>query len=259
MTVSSQNCEPPPIEVQVFGPVRVVGAARPLHRAYTLDLVTHLVLHRDGVSTDQWVTALWPDRLMAPATIHSTSSAARRSLGVDASGSDHLPHGHRRLKVASSVQCDLDRLERTLTSDLAERLHGVQQFRGRPFEGLRRFDWILAEGHMTKACEIASTLTLSVVEELLSLEGSASVVPILRKGLSVNPYDEALWRALLDATFALGNAAGLDLVMVELGAVLGAMVGAPNHVVIDEVADMVHPMTWDRYQTLRSFRRPRPD
>ncbi|MEI6700889.1 MAG: BTAD domain-containing putative transcriptional regulator [Actinomycetota bacterium] len=250
---------PAPIEVQVFGPVRVIGAARPLDRAYTLDLVTHLVLHRDGVSTDQWVTALWPDRLMAPATIHSTSSAARRSLGIDANGRDHLPHGHRRLKVASTVQCDLDRLESTLNADLAVRLEAVQQLRGRPFEGLRRFDWVLAEGHMTKACDVASALTLSVAEELLLLDHPSPVLPILRKGLSVNPFDEALWRALLEATFASGNVAGLDLVMVELGAVLGAMVGAPNHVVLEEVADMVHPMTWDRYKTLRSFRRARQD
>ena len=61
------NLEIPQVEVQIFGPVRVVGAARPLARAYALDLVTYLALHRDGVTTDQWVTALWPDKEMAPA------------------------------------------------------------------------------------------------------------------------------------------------------------------------------------------------
>ena len=240
------------VEIQIFGPVRVVGAARPLARAYSLDLVTYLGLHRDGVTTDQWVTALWPDREMAPATIHSTSSAARRALGWSSQGSDHLPNGHRRLKLGPSVGCDLDRIAKLVDAPLAEPRAGLLHFRGQPFSGLRRFDWVVAEGHVTRACDVASTLARMVAEALLACDQPTQAIAALRRGISVDPYDEALWRMLLEATWASGNGVGLEPILTELAVVLGASSKTRCGVSLDEAEALIHPTTWDTYCSLRS-------
>ena len=34
-------------------------------------------MHPNGASNEAWATALWPDRLMAPSSLHSTASVAR--------------------------------------------------------------------------------------------------------------------------------------------------------------------------------------
>jgi len=246
----SQNV--PQVEIQIFGPVRVVGAARPLARAYALDLVTYLALHRDGVTTDQWVTALWPDREMASATIHSTSSAARRALGVSADRKDHLPNGHKRLKLGSSVGCDLDRVAALLDAPLDEQRAGLLHFRGQPFSGLRRFDWVVAEGHATRASDVASALTLSVAQGLFDQDQPDQAIAALRRGISVNPYDEELWRLLLRATYATGNVLGLEPILTELAVILGASSSTRCGVSPHDAADLVHPATWETYCSLRS-------
>ena len=251
-TAATSQSEIPQIEVQIFGPVRVVGAARPLARAYALDLVTYLALHRDGVTTDQWVTALWPDREMASATIHSTSSAARRALGVASNRKDHLPNGHQRLKLAPSVGCDLDRIAKLLEAPLAEQRAGLLHFRGQPFSGLRRFDWVVAEGHATRASDVASALAMSVGQGLLDLGHPDQAIAALRRGISVNPYDESLWRLLLQATWATGNTVGLEPILTELAVILGASAKTRCGVSLDDAAALVHPSTWESYCSLRS-------
>lgn len=251
---TSSNCssQVPQVEIQIFGPVRVVGSARPLARAYALDLVTYLALHRDGVTTDQWVTALWPDREMASATIHSTSSAARRALGSTPDRRDHLPNGHKRLKLGPSVGCDLDRIANLLDAPLHEQRAGLAHFRGQPFSGLRRFDWVVAEGHATRAGDVASALATAVAQALINADQPTQAISALRRGISVNPYDESLWRLLLQATWATGNAVGLEPILTELAVILGASSSTRCGVSLDDAATLVHPSTWEFYCSLRS-------
>ena len=72
----------------VFGLVggRIVGAI--LGSAYSGEvgrelghLVVYLAFHRNGVRHGEWSLALWPDRPVSLATVHSTASDARRALG----------------------------------------------------------------------------------------------------------------------------------------------------------------------------------
>ena len=85
--------EPPEgvVVVNVLGPVEVRGATREFTRAWAKELVVYLAMHPDGASNEAWATALWPDRLMAPSSLHSTASVARRALGQGPGGIDHLP------------------------------------------------------------------------------------------------------------------------------------------------------------------------
>src|SRR5580658_985717 len=97
----------PEVEVAVLGPVEIRGAAGPFTRAAARELVVYLAHHRDGVTNDVWGAALWSDRTIAPSTLHSTASVARRALGQSRSGADHLPCGGRRLRLADSVGSDV--------------------------------------------------------------------------------------------------------------------------------------------------------
>ena len=71
----------PEIEVAVLGPIEIRGAARAFCRASARELVVYLAFHRHGVRNDVWGAALWADRCVAPSTLHSTASVARRALG----------------------------------------------------------------------------------------------------------------------------------------------------------------------------------
>ena len=239
------------VTVSVFGPVTVDGAARPFTRAFALDLVTYLVLHPHGAGTDQWVTALWPDRVMAPATIHSTSSAARRALGTSTDGRALLPQGHARLRMSDAVGCDVDLVTELLNADRLTRRAAMAVLRGRPFDGLRRYEWVISEGHLARAESVASRLTASVASDFLSDGDAVGAQTALRRGLAVTPYDEGLWRLLLDATYATGSASGLDQVIAELAVVLGASPVLQRLSPALDLADLVHPATWDHYVDLR--------
>ena len=96
----------PAVLVAVLGPIEIRGAVRPFSRAWAEELVVYLAMHPGGVSNEVWATALWPDRLMAPSSLHSTASVARRALGQRADGNDHLPRSHGRLTLAPTVGTD---------------------------------------------------------------------------------------------------------------------------------------------------------
>jgi len=242
---STAACE---IQVLVLGPVEIVGASRPFTRAWAMELIVYLAMHRNGASSDQWATALWPDRIMAAASLHSTASAARRSLGVSSSGDDHLPRGHGRLSLGASVGSDWSQF-----AELSERAdpdswrQALELIRGRPFEGLRAPDWVLLEGIAANIEAVVVDLASRYAEYCLSAEDTWGAEWSARQGLRVSAYDERLYRILLRAADAAGNPAGVESVMAEL-----------VRLVADDVEpyDAVHPETLDLYRTLS--RRPSP-
>jgi len=230
------------IEVQVLGPIEVLGAARPFTRAWAKELVVYLAMHPQGVSNDAWAAALWPDRLMASSSLHSTASVARRSLGHGADGRDHLPRSHGRLGLARTVGTDWERFVRLAepggVDDLRQALELV---RGRPFDGLRAADWPILEG-IAPAIEAAVVDVAGRLAGLYLGRGDASGAEwAARRGLVVSPYDERLYRMLLRAADVAGNPAGVESVMSEL-----------LRLVADEVEpfDSVHPSTMELYRSL---------
>lgn len=235
------------VEVRVLGPVDVQGAARPFSRAWCLELVVYLALHPGGATTDQWATALWPDRIMAPASLHSTASAARRALGVSASGIDHLPRAHGRLALGPSVTSDWARLQSLAATDDPERwAAALRLVRGRPLESLRGGDWAVLEGIVAAIEAGVVDLASRYAQWCLANDDPTGAESAARRGLRVSPYDERLYRVLLRAADAAGNPAGVEGAMEEL-----------VHLVAQDVEpyDVVHPETWDLYMSLS--RRPR--
>jgi DNA-binding SARP family transcriptional activator len=238
--------EDPEIEVRVLGPIEIFGAARPFTRAWAVELIVFLAMHPKGASSEQWATALWPDRIMAPASLHSTASAARRSLGVSISGEDHLPRAHGRLSLSASVESDWSRFsDLSKGSDPDSWRQALLLIRGRPFDGLRAGDWVLLEGIAANVEAVVVDLAVRYAEYCLSVGDSSEADWSARRGLQVSSYDERLYRILLRSADLAGNPAGVESVMTELVRLVAEDV---------EPYDAVHPETYELYRSLS--RRP---
>ncbi len=230
------------VEVLVLGPVEIRGASREFTRAWAKELVVYLAMHPRGASSEAWATALWPDRLMAPSSLHSTASVARRALGRSRDGIDHLPRSHGRLALGPTVGTDWDRFVSLADSGRPARWRSALELvRGRPFEGLRSSDWPILEG-------IGPAIESSVVDLSGRLAGAClnagdarGAEWSARKGLLVSPYDERLYRMLLRAADLGGNPAGVEAVMAELVRLVAEGV---------EPLESVHPSTLQLYRSL---------
>ncbi len=145
----------------------VQGARMSFTRAWAQELVVYLAMHPKGVTNEAWATALWPDRLMAPSSLHSTASVARRALGQSRDGQDHLPRSHGRLCLAPTVGTDWDRFVALCEGDSPKSWRAALELvRGRPFEGLRASDWPVLEG-------IAPAIEATVVDVSGRLAGAS--------------------------------------------------------------------------------------
>jgi DNA-binding SARP family transcriptional activator len=240
--------------VAVLGPVEVRGAARPLRRSRTVELVAYLALHPHGATTDVWATALWPERVMAPPTLHSTCSAARRALGRSRSGRDHLPRARGRLQLGRSVGTDWARFRRLAAGPSAhDWWRALELVRGRPFEDLVRSDWPLLEGFVAEMEEAVVAVALRLANHhLVAGDGGGAAARAARRGLRASPYDERLYRVLLEAADRDGHPAGVEAVMGELRRLLDPVpgrhgAGLPTH---HAPCDLVHPQTAALYRSL---------
>ena len=237
----------PSVLVRVLGPVEITGAARMFTRAWAIELIVYLAVHPGGVSNEQWATALWPDKAMAPASLHSTASAARRSLGTSASGEDHLPRSRGRLALGPGVRTDWDAfVELSQSSRPDDWRQALMQIAGRPFDGLRSPDWVVLEGILATVEAGIVDLACRYARHCLKAFDAPGAEWSARQGLRVSPYDERLYRVLMNAADVAGNPAGVESVMAEL-----------VHLVADDVEpfDAVHPETLALYRQLsrRSF------
>ncbi len=230
------------IEVAVLGHIEIRGAARDFTRAWSKELVVYLALHPHGASNDGWATALWPDRVMAPSSLHSTASVARRALGQARSGQDHLPHSHGRLALATTVGTDWDRFVALADSaDTDSRRSALGLVRGRPFEGLRASDWPILEGIGPAIESAVVDLSCALAEDCLSADDPRGAEWAARRGLLVSPYDERLYRILMKAADLAGHPAGVESVMAELVKLVADDI---------EPLDSVHPNTVELYRSL---------
>jgi hypothetical protein len=253
VTAPVRSCE---IEVAVLGPVEIRGAHRPLRRSRSLELVAYLALHPQGVSTDVWATALWPERVMAPPTLHSTCSAARRGLGRARSGRDHLPKGRGRLRLGPTVGTDWSRFTQLAAcADPADWWRALDLVRGRPFEDLGGSDWPVFEGYVAEMEETVAEVAARVAGHHLGAgdpDAARHAARAARRGLRASPYDERLFRILLVAADREGHPAGVEAVMAELCRLLDpAPEERPGTGPSPQVTcELVHPQTAALYRSL---------
>lgn len=264
----------PQVVVRVLGPVDVLGASRPLARSWTLELVAYLAMHPRGATAEMWTTALWPDRVAADPTRHSTVSAARRALGRAAQGTDHLPRCNGRLRLAQSVTSDWAQfatLAATRGAGAPDAWRAALALvRGRPFDGLRVIDWAILEGFCAEIEGAVVDLALRLAEhELAAARGRAAELAA-RRALLVCPYDERLYRVLLVAADRQGNPAGVEATMAELAHLVAGDAGERGDAgekstgdrfsssLGSDLAAWVHPDTAAVYRSLSLRWRSRP-
>jgi DNA-binding SARP family transcriptional activator len=208
---------PPEIDVAVLGPVEIRGAAQPFHRSAAKELVVYLAFHRQGVRTGVWAAALWTDRCIAPSTLHSTSSVARRSLGRSERGVDHLPRSGSLLRLEDTVGSDVERFSRAAATTDPERwMDALRLVRGRPFDGLGLCDWAVLDGTQAQVESMVVDTALKAAAHYLRRRCGEEAEWAIRRGLRVSPYDERLYRALLRAKEVMGNRVGLRAALEEL-------------------------------------------
>jgi DNA-binding SARP family transcriptional activator len=204
------------VEIAVLGPVEVRGGEHRFHRSAAVELIVYLAFHRRGVRNDEWPLAIWPDRAVAPATVHSTVSDARRALGRGADGSDHLSRG-RQLCLGRGVTTDVDRLTALTSSDEPRLLsRALELVRGPLFTGLRCSDWAVVEGIQATIESLIVETALRAAQSHLGRRRVPDAERAVRSALTVCPYDERLYRLLLQVTAARGNRVGLRRTMAEL-------------------------------------------
>jgi DNA-binding SARP family transcriptional activator len=183
---------------------------------------------------------------MAPSSLHSTASAARRALGCDEDGRDYMPRGHGRLILSSAVSSDWNALRVAAASpDHRAWRRGLELIRGRPFEGIRSNDWVLLEGILAEIESTSVDLASRYADACLVRGDPEAASWAARQGLRVSAYDERLYRVLMRAADAAGNPAGVESTLDELVTLIAEDV---------EPFDAVHPETLELYQSLS--RRP---
>jgi DNA-binding SARP family transcriptional activator len=184
------------------------------------ELVAYLALHHpDVVTSDRLRTRVLgsSDADAASKTLFNTASAARRSLGMDATGAPLLPSGSRtgHYQISEAVSTDVGRAadlasmgDSAKDPDEAMALlrASLELIEGEPLaNALSGYTWWEAEGHGARAAGVAvnaacNLAALAVDEELFDLAHWG-----LEKARLVDPYSEALSRTAMQAAAAAGD------------------------------------------------------
>jgi len=179
-------------------------------------LVVYLALHKEGATYAEWSDALWPHRRVSGATLYSTASDARRALGTDRAGGPLLCRGSR-LRLSEGVVTDVGRFAGLAAAEEPDRLQSALGLvRGPLLGGLKRADWAVLDGTLASIEKMVAEAALSATWALLARGGAEEAIWAARQGLIASPYDERLYRALLEATAAQGNRVGLRRALAEL-------------------------------------------
>jgi hypothetical protein len=114
--------------------------------------------------------------------------------------------------------------------------------RGRPFGGLAKGDWTVLEGY-------AATIEAGVVrvasrlgEFLLEAGDPIGAEWAIRRGLTLTPWDERLYRMLMTAADASGNRGAVESALRSLAQVLDWS-GDPLQIVHPETAALYRRLT----------------
>ena len=97
----------------------------------------------------------------------------------------------------------------------------MQLVRGPLFDGLRRTDWAVFDGTQSDIESLVARTALHGADVFVRRGRGVEAAWMVRRALLVSPYDERLYRALLRATSAQGNRAGLRSAMAELRTLAG--------------------------------------
>lgn len=255
-TAAAELSDGPQVRVRVLGAVEVSGWHTDPDRPKAIELVTFLACHRQPVHEDRIRTALWAGEVTS-ATFKSAISRARRWLGADSRGEDHIPTtDDGRYHVGPGVACDWHQFERLVRQSAAtddddrsvEHLRSALELvRGAPFDDVlpRTYTWAWSE-QLVSAIEVAvCDAAMHLGEIALGRDDAATAAWAATKGLLVCPGHEGLYQVRMRAASAADDLDGLDQAYRE----------AERAARADDPLDDVQPQTRQLYDQLRA-RRP---
>jgi DNA-binding SARP family transcriptional activator len=207
------------VEVRILGPVEVTGAALPPRGARVLELLAYLAVHPAGTRTEQWETALWLDQRPSAGARRNLLYQARRCLGSASDGASHVVVEAGSARLGPEVGTDWARF-RQLTEDPANWRAALELVRGRPLGGIGEASWALTEGHLATIEAEVLDLALGLAERALANDEPDLAEWAARRGLSVSPWDERLYRAWMRAADGAGRRATVEAAWRQLNGIL---------------------------------------
>jgi DNA-binding SARP family transcriptional activator len=210
-----------PVEVAILGPVEIRNTDEPFggHPLLT-ELVVYLAMHPEGATTSAWETAVWPNRRMPQQTIANRLSEARRALGDAPDGRPRLRKVDERHLIAD-VRTDWDEFSSLAQADDVASWRGALELvRGRPFGDLQQGQWALLEGFSAEIEHAISALALRYGGYALRCGDPDGATWAAHRGLRATPWDERLYRMLMEAADANGDRAGVEQTLRHLALVL---------------------------------------
>lgn len=243
-TGTTPGAEPTSPRMLVLGPVRLEGVANPPRRGKLLEFACYLACHPAGVDLDAVTTALWPDQLPTPGTVWNVSSAVRRTLGRGADGETHLER-YGRQQLGPGVGFDWAQFHALAASQEPEdRRKALALVRGRPFADVD-WPWAVTEGLVAMMESVIVDVAVAAAEAALETGEHEGARWAAEQGLLASPYDERLYRILMQVAAAQGGSGGVKAVMARLTAVLEADV-EPEDVVAVETKALFERLTVPR-------------
>ena len=228
------------VEVNVLGPIELIGGAREPERSKSIELVTWLVLHRGRGETDTVATALWPTRGDAVNSVWNIIWDARRMLGNGADGKPLLQRAGDLL-LSDEVTTDWAHFCQLARSVEPAKWHeALALVRGRPL-GDVSWGWATLDGHQSTMTAEITDVACRAAERALDERDTRAALWSAEAGLRACPYDERLFRFLMRAHDLDGNLAAVRETMERL-----------EKVVEDDIepVESVHPETNELYAKL---------
>jgi DNA-binding SARP family transcriptional activator len=222
-----------PVQVRVFGVPRIddiTHPGRPL-RAKAAELAVYLACHPNGVDSDTLVEQLHGDarQRQAKQQLHTNASNLRHVLaraGGPLRGGYLLKRGttDRYRLDPTTVQVDLwqlrDLLNKARRSTPPERTDLLRQacdLYTAPLADGHDYEWIDEQRHHAHRWGIEAHLLLA---ETLLPDNPPAATEILDKAITLDPYNEDLYRTAMRARHALGDHDGIHTLIQALTAVL---------------------------------------
>jgi DNA-binding SARP family transcriptional activator len=200
-----------PLEVRILGPLIISGAVEQLQPKQA-ELVLALALAAPaGVSNSALCTMLGadPDHPKPSDAVRQIITRTRRRLGRASDGREYIIHsGNGNYLLHPDVWLDWTEFRRLTAGSRADDMRAaLAMVRGEPFAG-SYYWWIdipLLETVRAEIVDAAETLG----EFELATGSSRAAARAARSGLAAEVSAEQLWRLLMRAEHATGNAAGV--------------------------------------------------
>lgn len=226
---------PRSLEVNILGPLQIIGAAGDPPRRHCLEMLVYLTLHRRPVPVQSLWQAVFPDRPYDSHQLVNRMSELRRYAR------QKLPQIKRSYQVDEFTISDWQRFRALSEGNPSQQLEALALVRGRPFEDLRS-DWMHLEGQLAEIEASIVDLAVQVGERALRQQDPDTARAAALAGLRGCPWDERLYRIAMQAAAARGATQEIHQLRRQLQLVLD-----------DELDpdDDIQPATEQLYGTLR--------